>query len=213
MGDTHPGHAWVPPDRYRLCEHGSCGESKATGPAKDVAEWECEETDHCKPEGEHKCACYLVRVPPRSHHVEILAAPGKKWTWEPMPPGWHTMCLCLHEDKDANAPPPPKLELTAPPGCTISDKCGDCGMPSFDRTKRTWSCVNLDAHADPGCFLVEVPREGKYNKQLHILAGPGRNQDIHESHLHSDWDVILHLPEEELSRVLAEGPGVARKAA
>jgi hypothetical protein len=48
----------------------------------------------------------------------------------------------------------------------------------------------MNADANPGGFLVEVPREGKNNKQIHILAGPGRNQDIHESHLHKNLDVF-----------------------
>jgi hypothetical protein len=193
MGDEHEGggHAWIPPAGYRLCATGHCGEPVATGPTKDVAEWKCDESDSCKTEGEHKCACYLVRVRPRSHHVDILAVPGKTWTDEAMPPGWHTMCLCLHEDKDAKPPPPPPLDLTPPTGYALSTACGDCGTPTYDPVKRAWSCININANADPGCYLVEVPREGPHSKQIHILAGPGKhNHDIHESHLHKNWDVF-----------------------
>jgi hypothetical protein len=186
--DANP---WVPPDGYRLCKDGQCGEPIATGATKSVAEWKCDASDTCKTEGEHKCACYLVRVRPRSKHVEILAKPGSTWTTETMPPGWYTMCLCLSEDKDAKAPPPPAPDLTPPQGYVLSTACGDCGMPSYDATKRTWTCFNSDANANPGCFLVEVPRHGKDHTQIHILAGPGTgNIDIHESHLHTNWDVF-----------------------
>jgi len=189
VADPETGH-WVPPEGYTLCE-GECGDPVATGAPKTVAEWKCDESDNCKPKGEHKCACYLVLVPPRSKHVEILAKPGSTWTDETLPPGWSIACVCLHENKDAKPPPPPPHQLTPPAGYSLSTACGDCGRPTYNATNRTWSCVNLAANANPGCFLVEVPRTGKHDKQIHLLAGPGLpNQDIHESHLHKDWDVF-----------------------
>ncbi len=185
---------WVPPDGYKLCGTGTCGEPKATGAKKaDPITWECQASDKCQADGEHACQCYLMRVHPRSRHVAFLNPDGASTTspWQHLPPGWKVICLCMYPDPAAKAPPPTALALTPPDGYTISTRCeGECGFPVYNTAKETWTCPasNMNTHADPNCYLVQLPRQGANKDKIEIVGKPG--EEVHRSHLNDDDDVF-----------------------
>lgn len=105
-----------------------------------------------------------------------------------MPPGWRLNCVCLYPAPGHKPARERPLALTPPDGYNISSTCEGCSFPTYNQARKTWCCAVEDVTANPNCYLVEVPREGPDNKKITILGKP--NEEVHESHLHNDYDVF-----------------------